>query len=106
MNRFNQSADRYKDQVAQLERILARNPVVAAIFERGPAFALPDWYLGAGGITHTVWNHLHDFALTRGIKDYDLVYYDSDDLSASAEDERARGHGFIQRSGCEDRCDK
>jgi hypothetical protein len=76
--------------VDQLEKILARNPVAAAILERGPALGLPDWYFGAGGVTQTIWNHLHGYELTAGIKDYDLVYFDPADLSASGEADRAR----------------
>lgn len=71
--------------MASLERDLRANPVVDAILERAPALALPSWYLGAGGVTQTVWNVLHGFEPTRGIKDYDLVYFDGDDLSAAAE---------------------
>jgi hypothetical protein len=38
----------------------------------------------------TVWNHLHGYEPTAGIKDYDLVYFDTTDLSAGAEEDRAR----------------
>lgn len=49
-------------------------------------FALPSWYLGAGAIAQTVWNQLHGFDPTHGIKDYDLVFFDSHDLSAENEE--------------------
>jgi len=73
------------EQVVALEGALATNPVVSAILRRGPKLGLPDWYLGAGGVTGTVWNVLHGFEPTHGIKDYDLVYFDAQDLSAERE---------------------
>lgn len=68
-----------------LEWRVRRNPVVAAILERAPQLGLPSWYLGAGGVTQTVWNLLHGFDPTWGIKDYDLVYFEPGDLSATGE---------------------
>lgn len=72
-------------QVWALERGVRRNPVVAAILERAPQLRLPSWYLGAGGVAQTVWNLLHGFEPTWGIKDYDLVYFEPGDLSAASE---------------------
>jgi hypothetical protein len=68
-----------------LAALLIEQPVVAAILERVPSVGLPGWYLGAGCIAQTVWNAFHDFDLTFGIKDYDLVYFDHDDLSEQGE---------------------
>ncbi len=72
-------------QVQALESIVRTNPVVAAVLDRLPALSLGSWYLGAGGIAGTVWNHLHGFAPTHAIKDYDIVYFDAEDLSAATE---------------------
>jgi hypothetical protein len=72
-------------QVRALEHAVRQNPVAQAILERVEALRLPSWYLGAGGVTHSVWNHLHGFEPTRGIKDYDVVYFDADDLTAAGE---------------------
>lgn len=72
-------------QVAGLEQILRSNPTVVAILDLASELRLPSWYLGAGGVAQTVWNHLHGFEVTEGIKDYDLVYFDPDDLSVEAE---------------------
>jgi uncharacterized protein len=69
----------------ELEAILATNPVVATVLERTPALDLPDWYLGAGAVANTVWNHIHGFDPEHGIDDYDLVYFDASDLSDDAE---------------------
>ena len=56
-----------------------------AILERLPALNLPDAWLVAGCLFQTIWN-LHDGrAPTAGIKDYDLFYFDGDDLSHETE---------------------
>ncbi|HKE76336.1 MAG TPA: nucleotidyltransferase family protein [Acidimicrobiales bacterium] len=64
-----------------------RNPVVVDVLARAEALALPGWYLTAGCLFQTVWNVLdgHDDP-TRGIRDYDLFYFDDGDLSWAAED--------------------
>jgi uncharacterized protein len=72
-----------------LDRALRQNPVVVAILERAFRGSLPGWYLGAGEIAQTVWNQHHGFEPTRGVKDYDLVYFDTADLSAAAEQRAA-----------------
>jgi hypothetical protein len=61
-------------QVRALESILRSNPVVADVLDQLPALRLGSWYIGAGGVAGTVWNHLHGFAPTYGIKDYDIAY--------------------------------
>jgi hypothetical protein len=72
-------------QVRALESMVRSNPVVAAVLDQVPALNLGSWYIGAGAVAGTVWNHLHGFAPTHGIKDYDVVYFDADDLSEPAE---------------------
>jgi hypothetical protein len=69
----------------RLRQALQQNPVVTTILERARALGLPDWYLAAGAITGTVWNVLHGFAPTHGLKDYDIVYFDATDLSVGRE---------------------
>lgn len=72
-------------QIRYLCDALAFNPIAEAVLAAGAELALPDWYLGAGGIAQTVWNLRHGFDPAAGIKDYDLVYFRPDDLSAAAE---------------------
>jgi uncharacterized protein len=74
-------------QVDALEAIVSANPVAGVLVDRLRELGLPSWYLGAGGVTQTVWNHLHGFAPTHGISDYDVVYFDPDDLTESRESE-------------------
>jgi hypothetical protein len=72
-------------QVQALESIVRSNSVVAGILDQLPALNLGSWYIGAGGVAGTVWNHLHGYPPTHAIKDYDIVYFDAEDLSEPAE---------------------
>ncbi|WP_377153462.1 nucleotidyltransferase family protein [Roseateles sp. UC29_93] len=64
---------------------LLTNPNNRAILARWEALALPDGWLVAGCLFQTVWNLRDDRPPTADIKDYDLFYFDPDDLSAEAE---------------------
>jgi hypothetical protein len=72
-------------QLRSLEAAVDTNEVARAILTETPTLKLPGWYLGAGAITGCVWNLLHGFDPRHGIKDYDLVYFDPDDLSGESE---------------------
>lgn len=75
-----------RKQIDILEKVLAQNEVVKEILRLAPKLKMPNWYLGAGGVAQTIWNFEHGFDLTNGIKDFDLVYYDSSDISSEAQD--------------------
>ena len=72
-------------QVDRLREYLRHNQVIAEILQKAPSLAMANWYLGAGCVAQTVWNLLHGFTPTFGIKDYDLVYHDAADLSLKAQ---------------------
>jgi uncharacterized protein len=72
-------------QTAALEAIVRTNPVVAVLLDRLHGLGIPSWYVGAGAIAQTVWNHLHGFPPTHGITDYDVVYHDPRDLTETGE---------------------
>lgn len=72
-------------EAERLLDFLEGNRSVQLILERAGELGLPNWYLGAGGVTQTVWNAEHGFAPEFGIKDYDLVYYDAADTSRETE---------------------
>jgi len=65
------------------------NPVNARIMERisalGPALGLDDCWLVSGCLFQTVWNTIDNQPPERGIRDYDLFYFDPD-TSWEAED--------------------
>jgi hypothetical protein len=46
---------------------------------------LPQWRVAAGCICQTVWNSLTARPQGTGINDYDVIYFDGDDLSPEAE---------------------
>ena len=64
---------------------MRQNRRLWSALERLASLALPSWYLGAGCVCQSVWNVAHGREPHADIKDYDLVYFDSSDLSAEAE---------------------
>jgi hypothetical protein len=64
---------------------LLTNPNNGAILDRWEALALPDGWLVAGCLFQTVWNLRDGRPPAADIKDYDLFYFDPDDLSAESE---------------------
>ncbi|MBR7800702.1 nucleotidyltransferase family protein [Undibacterium fentianense] len=57
----------------------------ANILARWKTLDLPDAWLVAGCLFQTVWNRLSHQAADFGIKDYDIFYFDPNDLSAEKE---------------------
>ena len=79
-----------EEQLIALEEILKKNDKLMNILKvletyslENPSFS--NWYVGAGGVNQTVFNYYHGFEIDYGIKDYDIVYFDSD-TSYEAED--------------------
>jgi hypothetical protein len=62
------------------------NPAVGRVLALAEQWSLPGWYLAAGCLFQTVWNVLDGHEPGRGIRDYDLIYFDDRDLSWEAED--------------------
>ena len=82
-------------QRVALEEILRADPLIWRALNQARAFALPDWRIVAGALYNTVWNSLSGRPSGHGIKDIDLFYYDTADLSYEAEDrviQRAATH--------------
>ncbi|TLQ46170.1 nucleotidyltransferase family protein [Streptomyces marianii] len=73
-------------QLESLRAVLSRNDVLTGVLARAVTLELPEWYVTAGCLFQTVWNVVTGRPPTNGIKDYDLFYFDSDDLSWEAED--------------------
>ena len=74
------------EQIDALHRVLAENTVLVDVLQRAAQLDLPGWYVTAGCVFQTVWNVMTGRALTSGIRDYDLFYFDDGDLSWEAED--------------------
>ncbi|TDE24097.1 nucleotidyltransferase family protein [Nonomuraea mesophila] len=78
------------EQLAALPRVLGTNPVLTGVLHQARALGLPGWWVAAGAVVQTVWNHVTGRDPGYGIKDYDLIYYDPSDLSWEAENEVIR----------------
>lgn len=64
---------------------ISTNPANRAILDRWQRLGLPNAWLVAGCLFQTVWNLHARRPPGESIKDYDLFYFDPDDLSAQAE---------------------
>lgn len=64
---------------------IGTNPANRAILARWQRLALPNAWLVAGCLFQTVWNLKAQRPPGENIKDYDLFYFDPQDLSAPAE---------------------
>jgi uncharacterized protein len=76
----------FTDERERFLAALLTNPIVEMILQRMPELGLTNWYLAAGGVFQTIWNVVTGRDPQEGIKDYDVFYFDSHDLSYEAED--------------------
>jgi len=67
------------------------NPHNRAILDRWEALALPDGWLVAGCLFQTVWNLKSERPPTADIQDYDLFYFNPDEVTEAAE-QRMQSH--------------
>jgi hypothetical protein len=81
--------------IAYLESVLVKSQMVAQVLKQAPALHVPNWYVGAGAIAQTIWNELHGYPLDHGIKDCDLVYFDTDLSSETQNSYRQRSHDLF-----------
>jgi hypothetical protein len=74
------------DQLAdRLECIIRADTHLMQLLTVLGALDLPQWRVAAGCIYQTVWNALTGRPLGIGIYDYDVIYFDGDDLSRETE---------------------
>ena len=77
-----------------------RNANNQIILERLPRLNLPQCWLVAGCLFQAVWNLQTGLAPDHGVKDYDIFYFDADDLSAEAEQQaQARADALFSDLG-------
>ena len=74
-----------KSDAYLFQQILLKNDLIKEILKRSEKLDLINCYLGAGCVAQTVWNYFHNYDLNKNISDYDLVYFDDNDLSYEAE---------------------
>jgi hypothetical protein len=82
------------EQIAEIERVLRSSPTVWSVVVTGSELGIPGFYVGAGSVAQTVWNHVAGLPPLHGLKDIDLVYFDSsEDPEGEARTvERVAGH--------------
>ncbi|MEU6779878.1 nucleotidyltransferase family protein [Nonomuraea angiospora] len=78
------------EQLAALPAVLGGNRTLTAVLDGARGLDLPGWWVAAGAVVQTIWNHVTGRDPEHGIKDYDLVYYDPSDPSWEAEDRAIR----------------
>lgn len=66
--------------------IARQNPINAALLQRLPALGLNQCHLTAGCLFQAWWNRHSGRPAGWGVKDYDIFYFDDNDLSWEAED--------------------
>lgn len=79
---------RYKSICEQNEKfisILKQNNDLMLILDYITELNLPNFYIAAGAIFQTVWNYYDNNPLNFGIKDVDIIYYDSENISKESE---------------------
>ena len=86
------------EQQRRFEAIIRADPDLMRLLRAIRSIGLPQWRLVAGCLYQTVWNVLTGRARGRGIRDYDLIYFD-EDLSWAAEDAMIRRVAVAAR-GC------
>ena len=79
-----------EEQLKILEKILSKNEKLMSILKilndySSENLKFKNYYVTAGAINQTVFNYYHNFDLNYGIKDFDIIYFDSD-VSYEAED--------------------
>ncbi|MGE5286372.1 MAG: nucleotidyltransferase family protein [Micromonosporaceae bacterium] len=74
------------EQLEHFQAALCQNSTLTEVLARAADLDLPGWYLVAGCLFQTVWNVVTGRPPEAGIRDYDLGYCSSTDLSWEAED--------------------
>jgi hypothetical protein len=70
----------------RLKDILRADSLIWPLLIGARRLDLPDWFVVSGAIYQTVWNALTGRPDGHGLKDIDLIYFESSDLSWDAED--------------------
>lgn len=71
--------------VERLKRLVAESNWLMQALRTVQAIGLKSWCIGAGAIRGLVWDHLHGFEVHTKAPDVDVVFFDSQNCSASHE---------------------
>ena len=73
-------------QYKEFIKILKYNKDLMTILDYIEKLKLPNFYIASGAVFQTIWNYLDNRSINYGIKDIDIVYYDSNNLSKEYEE--------------------
>ena len=73
-------------QYKEFIKILKYNKDLMTILDYIEKLKLPNFYIASGAVFQTIWNYLDNRPINYGIKDIDIVYYDSNNLSKEYEE--------------------
>lgn len=79
----------------RLKSIIQGNSAMMEILQNARSARLPNWYVGAGVVRNTVWDHLHGYEVATPIRDVDVAFFDAKDLSGEREERAAE---FLHRN--------
>lgn len=68
-----------------LEHTIRSSPLLGPVLDRWGDVQLPHCWLVAGAVAQTVWNASLGYSFEHGIKDIDIVYFDTKNLAAKSE---------------------
>lgn len=74
--------------------IIKQNKDLMLILDYIESLNLPNFYIAAGAVFQTIWNYYDNKPLDYNIKDIDIIYYDSNNLSK--EDEKKLEYNISQ----------
>ena len=74
-----------KNQEELVLSILKKNQSLMKVLDYIDTLQIPDYYIAAGSIYQTIWNGLDHRDLNYGIKDIDVIYDNSNDLSVETD---------------------
>lgn len=73
------------DQCEIFISILQKNKDLMIILDYINTLKLPNFYIATGSVFQTIWNYYDNKPLNYGIKDIDIIYYDSSNVSKDSE---------------------
>ena len=76
-----------EEQNEKFIKILKQNKDLMIILNYIDELNIPNYYIAAGAVFETIWNYYDNKPLNYGIKDIDIIYYDSNNLSKDDEKE-------------------
>lgn len=73
------------EQNEEFISIIKQNKDLMLILDYIESLNLPNFYIAAGSVFQTIWNYYDNKPLNYNIKDIDIIYYDSNNLSKEDE---------------------